>query len=193
MPRSGSPAPLPPDAGLVLCPLARSAIARRLGAAPVAPSEARWLDAPGASFVTLTHDGRLRGCIGSLTAHMSLRDDVAHNAVAAAFHDPRFAPVRAGELAGLRIEVSVLTDPVPLPVADERDAAARLRPGVDGVVLEGGGRRATYLPQVWEQIPDPHAFLASLRVKAGLPRDWWGPDLRLSTYEVTAFDEEEAA
>ena len=222
-PADAASAPVPPaDAGLVLLPLARGAIAARLDpAGPSAPDAARpdpagpaarrtapgaaahspaetaahaaWLDAPGASFVTLTSGrapgGALRGCIGSLGARRPLRADVEANAVAAALHDPRFAPLTARELDDTVVEVSVLSAPAALPAADEAELLARLRPGVDGVVLSACGRRATFLPQVWEQLPDPADFLARLRRKAGLPADYWGRDVVVETYTVTAWQE----
>ena len=162
-------------------------------AAPGVAAHAAWLDAPGASFVTLTSGrapgGALRGCIGSLEARRPLRADVEANAVAAALHDPRFAPLTARELDDTVVEVSVLSAPAALPVADEAELLARLRPGVDGVVLSACGRRATFLPQVWEQLPDPADFLARLRRKAGLPADYWGRDVVVETYTVTAWQE----
>ncbi|MDR0415812.1 MAG: AmmeMemoRadiSam system protein A [Propionibacteriaceae bacterium] len=183
---------LPAEAGAVLTGLARATLARRLGQAAAADPPGPvpdWLRADGASFVTLEIDGQLRGCIGSLEAHRPLAADVAANAVAAAFLDPRFPPLSPGEYGLVDIEVSVLTAPEPLLVRDEADARARLRPGVDGVILAVQGRRATYLPQVWDDLPDPAVFLASLRRKAGLPASYWGPDLRLWRYGVTAFRE----
>ena len=205
-------APVPPaDAGPVLLPLARGAINARLApagsagpsspaaladpASPAAPAgpTAEWLEAPGASFVTLTSGrapgGALRGCIGSLVARRPLREDVEANAVAAALHDPRFPPLTARELDDVVVEVSVLSAPAVLPAADEAELLARLRPGVDGVVLSACGRRATFLPQVWEQLPDPADFLARLRRKAGLPADYWGRDVVVQTYTVSAWQE----
>ena len=160
-------------------------------AAPGVAVHAAWLDAPGASFVTLTSGrapgGALRGCIGSREARRPLRADVEANAVAAALHDPRFAPLTARELDDTVVEVSVLSAPAALPAADEAELLARLRPGVDGVVLSACGRRATFLPQVWEQLPDPADFLARLRRKAGLPADYWGRDVVVETFTVTAW------
>ncbi|CAM2936367.1 AmmeMemoRadiSam system protein A [Actinomyces slackii] len=193
---------LPPDAGLVLLPLARGAIARRLGlphpalaedAAEHSAEGAAWLRPSGASFVTLTSGrapgGPLRGCIGSLEAHRPLGEDIQANAVAAATRDPRFPPLAPHELADTVVEVCVLSAPAALPVVDEADLLARLRPGVDGVVLSACGRRATFLPQVWEQLPEPADFLAHLRRKAGLPADYWGPEVTIETYTVTAWQE----
>ena len=185
---------LPTDAGLILLPLARSAIAHRLGLDhPAVVERAAWLEEPGASFVTLTSGrlpgGPLRGCIGTLQAHRPLRDDVEANAVAAATRDPRFPPLSRAELEDAVVEVSVLSAPTALPVADEAELLARLRPGVDGVILSDAGHRATFLPQVWEQLPDPADFLARLRRKAGLPADYWGRDVVVETYTVTAWQE----
>ena len=188
---------LPTDAGLILLPLARSAIAHRLGPTgqvpAVAVKRAAWLEEPGASFVTLTSGrlpgGPLRGCIGTLEAHRPLREDVEANAVAAATRDPRFPPLAPAELEDIVIEVSVLSAPTALPVADEAELLTRLRPGVDGVILSDARHRATFLPQVWEQLPDPADFLARLRRKAGLPADYWGRDVIVETYTVTAWQE----
>jgi AmmeMemoRadiSam system protein A len=200
---------LPPGAGLVLCAIARSAIAQRVEAAdtgsrravvadpketvdsdlPGSESTDPWLDTPGASFVTLTQADSLRGCVGSLEAYRPLRDDVAANAVNAAVRDPRFPPLTAGELAGTRIEVSILSAPEPYPFTSRADALSRLRPGVDGLTLEYGGRRGTFLPQVWDSLQEPDAFLTHLVRKAGLPAGWWDDAARLSRYTVTAFEE----
>lgn len=182
-----------PDAQQVLPPLARSAIARALGLPAPADPTAAWLEQPGASFVTLTQQGRLRGCIGSLQAQRALRADVQAHAVAAALHDPRFAPLRPAELAHTRIEVSVLSPLEELPACDEQQALALLRPGIDGVVLSYGAHRGTFLPQVWEQLSDPREFLAQLKRKAALPADFWHRDLRLQRYTVAKFREREPA
>ena len=117
---------------------------------------------------TLTQDGRLRGCIGSLEAQRPLGEDVRHNARAAALSDPRFPPLTRAEVAGTRIEVSLLSTPKPLAFADHADLIAQLRPGEDGLILECGGARGTFLPQVWESLPDPEQFVAELKRKAGL-------------------------
>ncbi len=185
---------LPNGSCAVLLGYARSAIAERLGVTVTPPqipeALAGWLDQPGASFVTLTLGGRLRGCIGSLHAVRSLKEDVCHNARAAAFGDPRFAPLRATELDAVRIEVSVLSAPEPLAARDESEAIAALRPGRDGVILSTQRHRATFLPQVWKEIPDAHEFLVALRRKAGLPGERWSPDTRLQTYTVNSCQEE---
>ena len=148
------------------------------------------LDRPGACFVTLSQEGKLRGCIGSLEAWRALREDVRANARAAAFSDPRFPPLAQDELARIRVEVSLLTPPQPLSFAGEEEALRQLRPGVDGVVLEQGSHRSTFLPQVWESLPDPRQFLAQLKIKAGLPPDFRSKDLRLSRYQVQKWKEE---
>lgn len=178
---------LPTESGSVLLPLARAAIAADLGRPAQPGIHAQWLDAPGASFVTLTSDGRLRGCIGSLLAYRSLREDVADNARAAAFRDRRFPPLVASEFDQIRLEVSVLTEPEPLSFTDVHDALAQLRPGIDGVVLRRGTQRATFLPQVWEQLPQPSVFLKSLLIKAGLTG--WDSQITLERYQVQAWTE----
>ncbi|MDR3202885.1 MAG: AmmeMemoRadiSam system protein A [Bifidobacteriaceae bacterium] len=180
---------LPGGAGPILTALARDAIVRGLGMAPRArPAEPEWLAHDGASFVTLTIGGRLRGCIGTLEAHRPLGEDVRSNARSAAFRDPRFPPLAAAESERLRIEVSVLSEPAPIDAASEADALAQLVPGDDGVILQAAGRRATFLPQVWNELPDPAEFLAHLKRKAGLPAGYWG-DARLWRYSVAAFQE----
>ena len=142
-----------------------------------------WQREPGATFVTLERpNGRLRGCVGTLTAYQAIAQDVVDHAFAAAFRDPRFPPLRDEELPELVVHLSVLSAPVDFPVADERDACARLQPGVHGVVLSALGHRATFLPQVWEGVPEPRAFLAALKHEAGLPADHW--PVTLQTYTV---------
>ena len=189
---AANPADNPAALGAALLSRARNAIAGSLGLAitpePWHPSLAK----PGASFVTLLHQGELRGCIGTLVAEHPLEDDVRQRALGAAFHDTRFEPVTADEWPGLSVEVSVLDAPQPLPVASEADACQRLRPGIDGVLLEWHGHRATFLPQVWDQLPRPADFLAALKRKAGLAADFWAPDVRLSVYGVQKFSETEA-
>lgn len=180
----------PPDAALgrLLLALARHAIARELGLADPPPNlgapPPRALEKPAATFVTLTRDGRLRGCIGTLEACRPLGEDVAANARAAAFRDPRFAPVSVEEWSLLDLEVSLLQTPQPLAAAGEADALAALVPGEDGLILRYGAHCATFLPQVWEALPEPPRFLAELKAKAGLPRDFWAPQVELATYRV---------
>jgi AmmeMemoRadiSam system protein A len=138
--------------------------------------------APGASFVTLRLRGALRGCTGSLEAVRPLVCDVARNAWRSATADPRFAPLREAELADLDVHVSVLSALEPVTAASERELLEQLRPGIDGMVLREGGRCATFLPAVWENLPDPREFLDQLRLKAGLPRGHWSPALRFERY-----------
>lgn len=177
--------------GACLVAAARRAIAERLhlpdGSAPLADDHPA-LYRPGATFVAL-HDGQgqLRGCVGRLEATRSLGEDVRANAVAAAFADSRFAPLRAGEWQGLRVEVSLLDTPEPLAVRSEAEAMAALRPGIDGVIFEFRGARATLLPQAWEQCPQPAQFLAALKRKARLPADFWARDVRLWRYRLRSF------
>jgi len=143
-----------------------------------------------ASFVTLTIRGQLRGCIGALEAHQPLAEDVREHAIAAAFEDPRFPPVREDELSRISIEVSRLTRPIPLKYKDTEDLLSKLRPHVDGVILKDGYRRATFLPQVWEKIPDPAAFLDNLCYKMGGNEGLWRrKNLDAFTYQVEEFHE----
>ncbi|OIO69252.1 MAG: AMMECR1 domain-containing protein [Zetaproteobacteria bacterium CG1_02_55_237] len=176
--------------GVILLGIARKAIAAHLGLAenPEQPDDA-WLRYKGACFVTLHKGGNLRGCIGSLLAHRPLGEDVAVNALSAAFHDPRFEPLARDEFAEIDIEVSVLSTPEPVFPTDEATLMAQLRPGIDGVIIEYGPHRSTFLPQVWEQLPDPALFLAHLKQKGGLPADFWHPDMRVSRYSVQAYSE----
>ncbi len=182
--------PLPADAGRRLLPLARGAIAEQIGLPAAAVADAPWLHARGAAFVTLTLAGALRGCIGTLEAHRALIDDVRANAVAAAFRDPRFKPLTAEEFARTLIEVSVLSAVTPLSWRDEAEALAQLRPGIDGVIFEYGHHRSTFLPQVWEEFPEPKAFLGHLKYKGGLPPDFWDPAVKLSRYTVAKWRED---
>ena len=177
--------------GRHLLDLARQAIAETLGLAPGEPPSPPepWLEAPGAVFVTLTQHGELRGCIGSLEARRALIDDLRANARAAAFSDPRFPPLEAEELGRTRVEVSILSRPEPMVFRNEADLLAQLRPNVDGVILEQGWHRATFLPQVWEQLPEPRQFLAQLKRKAGLAPDFWASDLQVARYGVEKFKE----
>lgn len=148
------------------------------------------LQAPGATFVTLTADGELRGCIGSLEPYRPLADDVTANARAAAFSDYRFPSLTARELSSLCVEVSLLGPAEPLAASSEAEAIAQLEPGRDGIILAADGRRATFLPQVWESLPDPEDFLAHLKRKAGLPADCWPPSIALWRYQVRKWKEQ---
>ncbi|MCR6493034.1 AmmeMemoRadiSam system protein A [Cellulomonas sp. P24] len=189
---------VPDDAGDLLLPVAREAIARSLGMTTpgtetgVARAETfpSWVLEPGASFVTLTKGGRLRGCIGSPVAQRPLLDDVRANAVAAASRDPRFVPMEPAELPVVAIEVSVLSAPQPLPVGSLEECYAALRPGVDGVIVEmGDWNRALFLPQVWDEVPDPVQFLGHLWRKAGVAPGVWYEGTTVQTFTVRAWHE----
>ncbi len=179
------------DLGRVLLAIARSAIGAELGirASTVADNVA--LAAPAATFVTLKEAGELRGCIGSLERRRPLSVDVRENAFAAAFRDPRFPPLADHEFKTTSIEVSLLSADEPVDAEGEERVLASLRPGVDGVIVQHGRERATFLPQVWESIADPRAFLEALKRKAGLPEDFWSPQLHVSRYTVTKWAEPE--
>jgi len=175
--------------GRILLQLARGAIAGQFAPVNQNIPQADWLQQPGATFVTLTLHNQLRGCIGSLEAHRPLAEDVCSNAVAAAFHDPRFAPLTEEEFAEVSVEVSLLTPAQPMQFRGEPDALTQLRPHVDGVIFEYGGYRSTFLPQVWENLTQPRQFLAMLKRKAGLPDDFWADGIKLSRYTVTKWSE----
>ncbi|MGZ6346973.1 MAG: AmmeMemoRadiSam system protein A [Anaerolineales bacterium] len=144
----------------------------------------------GASFVTLTVHGNLRGCIGALEPYQPLVEDVREHAIAAALEDPRFPPVQPAELENIEIEVSRLTPPTKLEYKDTNDLLAKLRPNVDGVILRDDWQRATFLPQVWEKIPDKDEFLSNLCYKMGAsPNFWRQKHLDVLIYQVEEFHE----
>ena len=177
------------DQGAVLLPIARASIARALGRDAEASESAGWLSEPGATFVTLKQGEQLRGCVGSLKAHRPLLEDVKANAQAAAFRDPRFKPLTADEFEATRVEVSLLSPLEPIRFESERDALSQLRPGTDGIVFEYGYHQSTFLPQVWEDLPEPAEFMAHLKQKAGLPPDFWDKDVKLERYAVSKWSE----
>lgn len=178
--------------GAALLSHARTAIAARLGiAAPPASEHAR-LDEAGASFVTLTRHGALRGCMGQLEASRSLREDVRANALAAAFRDPRFAPLTEEEWPALHVEVSLLGPVSFTACASEDDCLRLIQPGEDGVILASGCHHATFLPQVWEQLPEARDFIARLCEKAGLHAYRWPTDMQVGRYRVDKFKEAES-
>ncbi len=183
------------EQGRLLVKLARRSLLERFGRhAELEDLDSRLAD-PAlekhcGTFVTLTIGGNLRGCIGSLEGYEPLKDGVRRNAVNAAFHDPRFAPLSVEELDRVRIEVSVLTKPRLLEYKDADDLLRKLRPGIDGVIISKGLASATFLPQVWQQLPQPEAFLSHLCMKAGLPADQWRKgDLEVKVYQVQYFEE----
>ncbi len=147
------------------------------------------LSKPGAVFVTINERSSLRGCIGSLVAYRPLIDDVIENAKAAAFGDPRFPPLRPEEFDEISIEISLLSEPKPLEYRDIEDLRQKIRPGVDGVVLKLDGHQATFLPQVWEDLPSFEQFFAHLCLKAGLPANCLEYHPQILTYQVEKFGE----
>jgi AmmeMemoRadiSam system protein A len=185
---------LTPEEKRTLLRLARQALETGVRGAPLLPlddaSLTPTLRADGASFVTLTVHGSLRGCIGALEPYQPLAEDVREHAVAAATQDYRFPAVEVSELAGIEIEVSRLTMPVPLEYTGASDLISKLRPGTDGIILRDGIHRATFLPQVWEKIPDPAEFLENLCYKMGAAPDTWRKKkLEVLVYQVEEFHE----
>jgi hypothetical protein len=142
------------------------------------------LQAQRASFVTLRRAGELRGCIGTLEAHRPLAQDIATNAFGAAFRDPRFPPLQADERETVTVKIEVLTVPAPLAFDDEASLLAQLVPGEDGLLLEAGGHKGTFLPTVWAHLPEPEQFWTQLKRKAGLPADYFSPDMRVYRYRT---------
>ncbi|HHL45557.1 MAG TPA: AmmeMemoRadiSam system protein A [Gammaproteobacteria bacterium] len=140
-----------------------------------------------ATFVTLHIHGHLRGCIGTLEAVRPLVEDVASNAWAAAFSDPRFPPLARSELDSIQIEISVLSPPQPMAFHSEADLIRQIRPGMDGLILEERGHRGTFLPSVWESLPEPGDFLRHLKQKAGLPPDYWSDTIKVYRYTTESF------
>ncbi len=187
---------LPDEKGEILLELARKTIAERLGLAyegspgleDKLTDEA--FDARRGTFVTLTTGGQLRGCIGNLAPENPIRHGIAENAVNAAFNDPRFPPLRREEFESIQVEISLLTEPVKLEYSGPEDLMAKLTPGKDGVIIRKGVHSATFLPQVWDQLPDKEAFLEHLCLKAGLAADGWKRgDLLVYTYRAQYFEE----
>lgn len=179
------------ERGRVLVAIARESIEEALGLRTAAAWDDPWLFEPGACFITLMRQGALRGCVGSVRAYRPLYEDVRANARASAFNDTRFPPVECMECPELRVEVSLLSAPEPVAFSGEAEALAALRPEIDGIIFESGGYRSTFLPQVWRQLPDPRDFLGQLKLKAGLSRSFWSPDVKLLRYTVTKWVEEE--
>jgi AmmeMemoRadiSam system protein A len=178
------------EEALTLARYARACIRESLGDPPAVAPGGDVFDEPGAAFVSLHGPGgRLQGCIGTLQPTRSLAEDVAHNARAAAFQDPRGTRLALDDVDRLEVEVSVLSALEPVPSTDEASACAALGPGSDGVVLAWDGRRATFIPQMWRYFADARALLAELKLKAGLPADFWAPDVEVWRYTaVVAVD-----
>jgi AmmeMemoRadiSam system protein A len=189
-----SPECLSDEDKMILLQLARQALEAAVQGKKLAPLKmetfSERLRQPGASFVTLTKHGNLRGCIGALEPYQPLAEDVREHAVAAALDDYRFPKVQPSELPSIAIEISRLTMPTPLSYQTPDELLSKLRPGVDGVILRDGSRRATFLPQVWEKLPDPHDFLDHLCAKMGAPEDLWQRQpLDVAVYQVEEFHE----
>ena len=173
--------------GRLLLAIAREAIVEPDELSTPAEWSDAWLRQHAASFVTLRIEGELRGCIGTIDARRPLGDDVAHNAHAAAYRDPRFPPLAREDRERLAVEVSVLSPRTRLEAGNEEEAIACLKPNEDGVVLEYHELRSTFLPQVWESIPDAFEFLRELKRKAGLPARFWHDELKLWRYSVEKY------
>lgn len=146
------------------------------------------LQQKAASFVTLNKYGMLRGCIGALEAYQPLINDIAEHAYAAAFHDPRFPALEEHEYDLLKIDISIIGTAEKIHFSSEEDLLQQIRPDVDGLILEYGYNRGTFLPSVWEQLPDKKEFLNHLKVKAGLPQNWWDNAVTISRYETFSFE-----
>ncbi|WP_455207107.1 AmmeMemoRadiSam system protein A [Kaarinaea lacus] len=147
----------------------------------------RELQEQRATFVTLHINDELRGCIGTLEAHHPLVIDVAHNARAAAFEDPRFDPLSKSEFDRLQVHISILGIPEPMSFSSEQDLIQQLRPGLDGLILSAAGRRGTFLPSVWESLATPEEFLSHLKLKAGLPTSFWSDNVKIERYTTESF------
>ena len=185
-----------PYQGQQLVRLARETIAAELGqplhedSMATGQLEDEAYQAHRASFVTLTIGGQLRGCIGSLVATEPITTNISKNAINAAFHDPRFSPLSLDEFSEVSIDISILSEPVRLPYDNANDLLTKLRPGIDGVILRKETASATFLPQVWEQLPKPEDFLEHLCLKAGLSSQAWRTgDLEVQIYQVQYFEE----
>ncbi len=142
----------------------------------------------GASFVTLEIAKKLRGCIGTLEAYQPLIKDIAENAFLAAFRDPRFMPVTQDEYSKLTKHISILSAPESIHFFSEEDLLTKLQPGIDGLIISDHGNRGTFLPAVWDELPDPKLFLQHLKLKAGFPIDYWSDSLQIYRYSVEVIE-----
>lgn len=181
----------------LLLDIARASIAEKFGISAPIDRETLIdkhpeLNQDRATFITLTQQGQLRGCIGSLLPQRTLIEDVHHNAKAAAFSDPRFSPLMQEELVQTRIEISVLSIPEELPYTDADDLKSKIRPMIDGVILKKGIYQATFLPQVWEQLPDFETFFGHLCMKAGMKTACLGEHPQIFIYQAEKFKEAES-
>ena len=193
-----SSAQLTEEQGQVLVKLARHTIMEKLGrkgsaqesGSDITALKDKSFQSHCGTFVTLKLKGNLRGCIGNLTSAETIWDGIIRNAVNAAFHDPRFSPLTEKELDQTEIEVSILSEPCPLEYSNAEELTRKLRVNIDGVIIRKGHASATFLPQVWQQLPQPEEFLSHLCMKAGLPANAWkDPELEVLTYQVQYFEE----
>ena len=175
--------------GEVLLEIARESVEHAVLGTPETEYDERWLWEPGATFVTLRYRGQLRGCLGTLKASEPLVDDLRHNARSVTSRDPRFPPLTPQELAETRVEVSLLSALEEVPCESEDDAVRALGDGHDGWYLAYQHHSGTFLPQVWESLPEPREFLRRLKEKAGLAAGFWNPDVRLWRYTVSKWEE----
>ena len=180
---------VPPEAGKTLLRLARDTIAGALGLPAEFAAVPDWAQQPGATFVTLTESQGLRGCIGSLQAHRPIAEDLRANALAAAFEDPRFPPLGAEEWSQVEVEVSLLSSLQRMHFDSEESLLQQIQPHQDGLVLSHGVHRGTFLPQVWDELPQPREFLRALKHKAGLPADFWSVNIEVYRYMVEKWRE----
>ncbi len=180
---------LPADGGPKLIAASRATIHEALGGPRIVVDIEPWMLVQAATFVTLRQGDELRGCVGSILARQTLIEDVRSNALGAAFRDPRFAPLASHELAHTRIEVALLTAPEEIPAATQDQAIENLERGVDGVVFHMGTLRSVFLPQVWEDLPDPNEFFAHLKRKAGVAEDFWSAAVRIERFRTEKFIE----
>lgn len=180
---------LPPEAGEILLDVARATITGALGLPAEFAAVPNWAQQPGATFVTLTGPQGLRGCIGSLQAYRPLGVDLRANALAAAFEDPRFPPMSAEEWSQVEVEVSLLSSLQRMHFDNEESLLQQIQPHQDGLVLSHGVHRGTFLPQVWDELPQPREFLRALKHKAGLPADFWSVNIEVYRYMVEKWRE----
>jgi len=177
------------EKGSLLLAIARATLTEELSPPGESWPRSSWLNEQGACFVTLQRAGELRGCIGSMLAYRTLLEDIRSNARAAAFGDPRFPPLEAWELVDVTISVSLLSALEPMQFSSEEDLLAQLRPGVDGLLLEYGSYRGTFLPAVWKALAEPELFLDKLKAKAGLDEDFWSPEIDVKRYTTSTWVE----
>ncbi len=167
----------------------RNGLAKSIPLKVVAGEFPTTIQASRACFVTLTLKGALRGCIGHLEACQSLVEDVVENAYNAAFRDPRFPSLSQLEYDRVKVHISVLSHPEPMPVSSQKDLLEKLQPGHDGIILQEGSHRGTFLPSVWDQLPTPELFIRQLKIKAGLPADYWSDGIEFLRYHTESIEE----